>query len=182
MAEVNAIRERILDTASLLFQRRGYELVGVNEIIKTSEVAKATFYHHFTSKEQLCLEWLRLEKEKAEANSQQILDSSEDAEVRIKKKYNQLELHLLIHDYRGCPFSNTKVMVPESEEITDLIVSYKKSAQLFWEQIAIDANMDEMMGSALFLLYSGATSEAQNISNLSPLNSAVLASCALLGV
>jgi AcrR family transcriptional regulator len=43
-------RQLILSTAGQLFAQRGYELVGINEIIEKSGVAKATFYAHFKSK------------------------------------------------------------------------------------------------------------------------------------
>lgn len=51
-------RERILDTASGLFSRRGVKDVGVEELIARSEVAKATFYRHFRSKDGLALAYL----------------------------------------------------------------------------------------------------------------------------
>jgi AcrR family transcriptional regulator len=48
-------RERILTTAYTLFSRRGIHTVGVDELISTSGVAKATFYRHFPSKDALIL-------------------------------------------------------------------------------------------------------------------------------
>lgn len=51
-------RERILSTAYELFARRGIQNVGVDELIRRSGVAKATFYHHFPSKEALGLAFL----------------------------------------------------------------------------------------------------------------------------
>lgn len=53
-----AARERILDTAYELFSRRGIQGVGVDELIRRSEVAKATFYHHFPSKDDLVIAFL----------------------------------------------------------------------------------------------------------------------------
>lgn len=46
-------RERILATSYDLFVERGVRAVGVNEIIATAGVAKATFYSHFPSKNDL---------------------------------------------------------------------------------------------------------------------------------
>ncbi|AUZ88167.1 TetR/AcrR family transcriptional regulator [Arthrobacter sp. TmT3-37] len=48
-------RERILGTSYDLFLQRGVRAVGVNEIIATAGVAKATFYHHFPSKDDLVM-------------------------------------------------------------------------------------------------------------------------------
>lgn len=51
-------RERILDVAYELFSRRGIRDVGVEELIRKSGVAKATFYKHFRSKDEVVLAWL----------------------------------------------------------------------------------------------------------------------------
>lgn len=51
----SAARERILATAYGLFTRRGIRGVGVNEIIASSGAAKASFYRHFPSKDDLVL-------------------------------------------------------------------------------------------------------------------------------
>jgi AcrR family transcriptional regulator len=51
-------RERILATAYELFSRRGIRDVGIDEVISRSEVAKATLYRHFPSKDHLVLAFL----------------------------------------------------------------------------------------------------------------------------
>jgi AcrR family transcriptional regulator len=57
-ARHSEIRERILQTASDLFYLEGLNSVGVNRIIEEADVAKATFYRHFPSKELLVLAYL----------------------------------------------------------------------------------------------------------------------------
>ncbi len=51
-------RERILKTAGALFYREGYRGVGIDRIIAEANVAKASFYRHFPSKEDLMLAWI----------------------------------------------------------------------------------------------------------------------------
>lgn len=51
-------RQRIIDTAYQLFAHRGVRDVGVNELIAAAGVAKATFYRHFSSKDELVLAFL----------------------------------------------------------------------------------------------------------------------------
>ncbi|MCU1634122.1 MAG: hypothetical protein JWM61_2774 [Micrococcaceae bacterium] len=48
-------RERILAASYDLFVERGTRAVGVNEIISVAGVAKATFYSHFPSKDDLVI-------------------------------------------------------------------------------------------------------------------------------
>jgi AcrR family transcriptional regulator len=52
--------DRILAAAYELFSRRGIRSVGVNELIDSSGVSKATFYRHFPSKNALVLAFLGL--------------------------------------------------------------------------------------------------------------------------
>ena len=52
------MRERIVNAAYDLFARRGVRDVGINELISRSGVAKATFYRHFASKDELVLAFL----------------------------------------------------------------------------------------------------------------------------
>src|ERR1700694_4431274 len=52
-------RDRILAAASALFARNGIRAVGVDAIIAAAGVAKASFYRHFRSKDDLVVAWLR---------------------------------------------------------------------------------------------------------------------------
>jgi AcrR family transcriptional regulator len=47
------VRDRLLETAARLFYQRGYQATGINEIIKQAGICKASFYHHFKTKEDL---------------------------------------------------------------------------------------------------------------------------------
>ena len=58
-ATTSDARERILATAYELFSHRGIRAVGVDEIIETAGVAKATLYRHFSSKDDLVLAYLQ---------------------------------------------------------------------------------------------------------------------------
>lgn len=46
-------RESIISTAQQFFYERGYESTSIATIIDTVGIAKGTFYHHFSSKEDL---------------------------------------------------------------------------------------------------------------------------------
>lgn len=60
---VSEARERILVAAYDLFSHRGIRAVGIDELIQKSDVAKATFYRHFPSKEHLVLAFLEQREE-----------------------------------------------------------------------------------------------------------------------
>jgi AcrR family transcriptional regulator len=57
-SRVTPVRERILETSYELFSRRGIRAVGVDELIERAGVAKASFYRHFPSKQDLVVAFL----------------------------------------------------------------------------------------------------------------------------
>jgi AcrR family transcriptional regulator len=52
-------RERILEVADRLFYTEGVRATGTEKIMSIAEVAKATFYRHFESKDALVLAYLQ---------------------------------------------------------------------------------------------------------------------------
>jgi AcrR family transcriptional regulator len=58
MSSQTSPRERIMMTAAALFYKEGYRAVGVDRVIAASGVAKATFYKHFPSKDDLIVAWV----------------------------------------------------------------------------------------------------------------------------
>ena len=57
-------RERILESAYELFAQRGVRGVGVEEVIDSAQVAKATLYWHFPSKDALVFAFLDRREER----------------------------------------------------------------------------------------------------------------------
>src|SRR5690625_7009841 len=47
------LRKEIIDTALILFEKKGFHGVSINEIVTKANTSKGGFYHHFTSKDEL---------------------------------------------------------------------------------------------------------------------------------
>jgi AcrR family transcriptional regulator len=54
-----ATREHLYRRAMRLFEERGYEAVGIDEIVRDAKVARGTFYFHFPKKDDVLLEAVR---------------------------------------------------------------------------------------------------------------------------
>ena len=54
-----ATRDQIFTTAMELFDERGYDAVGIDEIVRAAEVARGTFYFHFPRKDDVLIELIR---------------------------------------------------------------------------------------------------------------------------
>lgn len=51
--EKNPTKERIINTAYQLFQKKGYDKVTINDICNACKITKTTFYYHLQSKEAI---------------------------------------------------------------------------------------------------------------------------------
>lgn len=96
-----------------LFYRQGYRATGINEVIDKSGVAKATFYKHFPSKDELyeaCLKGLS-------AHELLYVDSgireAKGARARFMSVLVNLKPWALNTDFRGCAFLNAASEIPE---------------------------------------------------------------------
>ena len=78
-------REKILNAALDLFSERGFHPTTVDEIAERAGVGKGTFYRHFTNKESLFNELVRLRLEDLERRAQAILDGQDDVLTMITK-------------------------------------------------------------------------------------------------
>ncbi len=79
------VRERILETASALFYRRGVRAVGVDLVVEEAGVAKTSLYRHFRTKDDLIAAFLHREDEdfwKCWDNTTQRHHSNAEAELR----------------------------------------------------------------------------------------------------
>jgi AcrR family transcriptional regulator len=112
-AEASA-RERLLEAASRLFHEAGIQATGVDTLIAAAGVAKATFYRHFPSKDDLVVAWL------LDPRARWLDAVRADVEARrprgpetVPVFFEALADWLEAEGYRGCPYLNTAI------EITD---------------------------------------------------------------
>ncbi|MDR9625941.1 TetR/AcrR family transcriptional regulator [Acinetobacter baumannii] len=73
-----------------LFHHRGFHLIGVDRIVRESEITKATFYNYFHSKERLIEICLMVQKEKLQEHVVAMVeyDLSTSAIDKLKKLYD----------------------------------------------------------------------------------------------
>ena len=177
MKKQNA-RERILETASDLFAARGYSTVGINEIIEKSETAKASFYHHFPSKETLCVTWLSETHARSDVRHETILKADGEANEKVIAYFESLKDWMNQKEFRGCPYTNTAAgLDSDSPTIAEQVEVHKLSIRDFFVELAREiAPADtaaRRLGTTLFLLYSGATTESQNLKSIWPIDAAI---------
>jgi Transcriptional regulator len=106
-------RQRILKTATDLFYRNGYRATGINEIIDKSGVAKATFYAHFPSKEDLAFEYIRTLNQAENQSALTALEKYSGPHEKLIGMFDYLIGWAKERDYRGCAYLNIASEMPD---------------------------------------------------------------------
>ena len=169
------LRPFIIETAGALFARKGYGNVGINEILNAGEIARASFYHHFASKDALCAAWLESLHARSVEHHRSLLDRKQKPDQILREYFEALKAWLIKNDFRGCPYSNTGTfLTDDAPEVRDDIESHKMFIRDFFIELATRncADRGRELGECLFLLYSGATTEAQNLRATWPIDRA----------
>ena len=184
-------RRRIMDTARDLFYRNGYRATGINEIIRKSGVAKATFYAHFPAKESLALAYV---KSLNEEETRVLKNGIEKYAGPYEKLIGLLEFLIpwsKERDYRGCAYLNMSSEVPHYDNpvrqeckdhyltvrqlIGRLMQDLKMKRGAGWKGRDADKVADDFM-----LILSGAMAMAQVYHDAEPFREAIDAAKRLL--
>ncbi|WP_433193434.1 TetR/AcrR family transcriptional regulator [Nocardia sp. CA-107356] len=117
-------RERLLDTATRLFYAEGIHTVGIDRIIAEAGIAKATFYRHFKTKDDLVVAYLVREYARQRAAFQAVPGEGVDSIVGIFERLGELSCK---PGFRGCPFLNAAVEFPDSKHAVRQVVEDYRS-------------------------------------------------------
>ena len=104
-------RHRLLETATRLFYEGGIHAVGIDRIIAEAGVAKATFYKHFPSKDDLVVAYIQ-EQDRLGRAAVAALTKPHPRET-IAAIMGRISDAALGGGYRGCPFLNAAAEYPD---------------------------------------------------------------------
>ena len=108
-------RERILEVATDLFYNQGYRATGINEVIEKSGVAKATFYNHFPSKDDLCRASLEILSERELNFVDGLINTAKTPESKFMAVIESLGPWAKDTKFRGCAFLNIAAEIPDKK-------------------------------------------------------------------
>lgn len=104
-------RRRLLDTATRLFYTAGIHAVGIDRIIAEADVAKATFYKHFPSKDDLVVAYIQ-EQDRLGRVAVAALPRQPPREM-IVAIMGRISEAVVAGGWRGCPFLNAAAEYPD---------------------------------------------------------------------
>ena len=100
-------KEKFIETACRLFEIKGYNATGLNEILAESGAPKGSLYYHFPKgKEELALESIKLAGEKIKNNIINTFDKIEDPVEAII-----------------CNIENIAIIIDHEQKIRDISIS-----------------------------------------------------------
>lgn len=179
-------RELILAKAGELFHLRGYGAVSLDEIRSASGLSNAGFYEHFTSKEKLACAWLDRLARRMTMMQRSFLEKLGDRDRRLRKYFYSMRTWVEANGFRSCQFANTAASLsPNEADLIDAIDQYKRAQRQFFVELAktlVEERDAQRIGTAIFLLYSGAMTEAQNLKATWPLEDALACAEDLCGI
>jgi AcrR family transcriptional regulator len=165
-------RARILKAARELFYQNGIHTVGVDAIAEAAATNKTTLYRHFTSKDELVAECLRVYGRQLETAWTEI----ERAHVGRPKEQLLAWLRFIAEfklgtTERGCAFANAAVQLPDANHPARRVIEeYKSRGRDQIIELCRKAGLrdPELLADELFLLAEGARVTTQSLGASGP--------------
>ena len=181
-------RKSILDTASRLFYNQGYNATGINQIIEEADVAKASLYQHFKSKEDLLIAYLENMFEKTMGYFRHVASTKIEAKEKISAIFDFLYKNTSSEQFHGCQFLNIAGEIPvENSRVYDVIRQQKNGLRaLFAEILVADSTREdevertESLADGIYLLFDGAIMSSKVFGNSWPVIAAQKTALTLL--
>jgi AcrR family transcriptional regulator len=162
---VSAARDRVLATASRLFHREGVRAVGVDRIAAEAGVGKMTLYRHFATKDDLVVAVLEGRDGPArDALAAAIADAGDDPRARLLAPFAMLEPWFASRGFRGCPFMNASLELPDPGHPARAVARRHKAAtrDTFATAARAAGTADpDALADQLAVLFDGAIAQAQ---------------------
>lgn len=154
------MQEKILATATSLFESRGIQASGVDTIIAEAGIAKATLYKHFPSKNLLITAYLREKSDRFYEwlNSRLVSKKADSIDILITL-CDLVEQWIVTPEFHGLPFHIAAVEFPDPDHpINQYSAVLAVELQGYLSKIAATAGAKdpETLGQQLTILFEGA--------------------------
>jgi len=106
-------RSRLLGTATELFYTEGIHAVGVDRVIATARVTRATMYRHFPSKNDLVVAFLTQADEAIRARTAAVRAEHAVPEDALRAIARHIADDIQRPGFRGCAFLNAAAEYPD---------------------------------------------------------------------
>ena len=163
-------KERVLEVSKELFRKQGFNSTGINQIIKESNVAKASFYDHFKSKNDLAVEYLKQRHTYWFEQLNSFVEKANNANEKIILAFEYLKQKNTKESFSGCVFLNMLAELKQGyTEAYSIIKDHKKSLQNFFFEIL----QDEKKSFMVYMLFEACLVESQVYQSQEQINKSI---------
>lgn len=153
------VRQKIIETASRLFYRNGYNATGINEIIAEAGIAKATLYNHFASKEDICMAYLQHRNETFVSAISDFVGQFSVGEKQILALFDFLSKFFGEKDFNGCWCIKTVAEIPIDDARIRAEIKTQKTNFIGFIATLLPENSEDL-AREIYLIYESAVSES----------------------
>ncbi|MFC7490173.1 MULTISPECIES: TetR/AcrR family transcriptional regulator [unclassified Knoellia] len=111
---MSAARDRLLTTATELFYAHGLHSVGIDRIVATAGVTRATLYRHFPSKDDLIVAYLSQADDALRARAAAVRAEGASPDEAIRTIARAIADDIERKGFRGCAFLNAAAEFPDA--------------------------------------------------------------------
>lgn len=157
-------RDRLLDAAGDLFYERGFQAVGIDQILRIVGITKTAFYKHFESKEDLILAVLerRDQRDMAQLLEYARQRGGRDPRQQILAFFDHLATWFSQPGFRGCLFQHAAIeFASPGDPIHQKALAHGEhiASELRLRAQAAGADDPESLTRQLMLLVAGAITD-----------------------
>jgi AcrR family transcriptional regulator len=149
----------LLDAADKLFYEEGVHAVGIDRVLETAGVAKASLYGTFGSKDNLVAAYLAMRSQRIRERVNDEIAKHEEARARALAPFDYLISRAAEGNYRGCPFINACAEGPSLPEVArEASADHRRWRRELFLQLATDLGVSdpEDLAKRITVLYDGA--------------------------
>ena len=177
-------RDLLVDTASALFYREGFRVVGIDTLLAEAGVAKMTLYNHFKSKEELIVAVLEARStELQQALEKSLAEAGKSPSRQLGAVFDGLKQFFESDEFKGCAFIRALSEYPDPQHpIHQTAWAHKRAMNARFLTVAKNAGArnPSSVADAISLLVDGAIVAAHATRSSEPANLARSAAINLL--
>jgi AcrR family transcriptional regulator len=164
--------QRLLDTAADLFAREGIRAVGIERVLADADVARASLYQSFGSKDGLVVAYLDRQDALDRRAYERATARLTDPVARILTVFDLAEKAARRRRYRGCLYLNAATEFPDPRHPVIRVVQHHR--QWLLDQVTgalgeVGAPDPEATAHRIQLLYDGALAGSKGARSCEPI-------------
>jgi AcrR family transcriptional regulator len=157
-ADARSARERLLASATELFDAQGVQTVGIDRIIEHAGVAKASLYNLFGNKEGLVRAYLAARHDGTTERLMVAIERHRSPRKRLLAVFEAQGELFRERDFRGCAFVAATAEAPRGGLIEQAADDYRTQIRTLFTELAKQAGASDprKLARQLQVIYDGA--------------------------